>query len=86
MSAAVVPGAKLLPTTTGGPELAPLMLIPPLVSRTVAWAFAEVSAERRRFSSGRRRWAGFAVDGVFFAAEDEVLLPVLDPRLADAER
>jgi hypothetical protein len=47
MSAAVVPRAKLLPTTTNGPE-APLMDRPPLGSRIVAWAFPVSSAVRRR--------------------------------------
>lgn len=44
ISAAVVPGAKLLPTMTKGPELAPLIDRPPVLSRTVDCPFAGLSA------------------------------------------
>lgn len=67
MSAAVVPGAKLLPTMTKGPELAPLIDSPPVLSRTVDCPFAGSSAVIRRSSSGRRRLA-FLARGPFGAA------------------
>jgi hypothetical protein len=54
MSAAVVPGAKLLPITTKGPELAPRIVRPTGLSRTVDCPLAGLRAERRRASSGRR--------------------------------
>lgn len=60
ISAAVVPGAKLLPTMTKGPELAPLIDRPPVLSRTVDCPFAGLSAVSRRSSSGRRRFAFLA--------------------------
>ena len=59
MSAAVVPGAKLLPTTTNGPE-APLMDRPPLGCRMVAWAFPDSSALKRRSALCCFLFAGFA--------------------------
>lgn len=40
ISAAVVPGAKLLPITTNGPEPAPLIEIPMPLLRTVACPFS----------------------------------------------
>jgi hypothetical protein len=87
MSAAVVPGAKFFPTTTNDSDPVPLMLIPPVVLRTVAWPFAGLRADMRRASSGRRRRAGFEGGGaVFGPAAEEPLLLFLDPRLADEER
>lgn len=58
MSAAVVPGAKLLPTTTKGPD-APLMDKPVLGSRILAWLILPDSmADNRRSGLARRFWAG----------------------------
>jgi hypothetical protein len=65
ISAAVVPGAKLLPITTKDPDPAPRIVIPTGLSRTVDCPLAGLSAERRRSSSGRRLVARF---GCEFAA------------------
>jgi hypothetical protein len=59
MSAAEVPGAKLLPTTTNGPE-APLMESPLMGCRIVACAFPDSSALRRRSALCCFLFAGFA--------------------------
>lgn len=78
MSAAVVPGAKLLPMTTNGPELAPLMLIPPPeLSRIVDCPFVGLRAEIKRFSSGRRLFLDLereAFEGAGGAADTAGLL------------
>jgi hypothetical protein len=86
MSAAVVPGAKLLPITTNGPELAPLMEMPTGPSRTVACPLAGCSAESKRFSSGRRLFGGFAVDCAGRVGADGARVFFFGLIEADAER
>lgn len=54
ISAAVVPGAKLLPTTVNGPELVPLMEIPPGFPQTVACPFVSLRAAARRLVAAFR--------------------------------
>lgn len=53
ISAAVVPGAKLLPITTKGPE-APLIVMPVGAGRTVAWAWPDSIVDWIRSVFGRR--------------------------------
>jgi len=92
MSAAVVPGAKLLPMTMNGPELAPLILIPPELSRIVDCPFAGLRAEIKRSSFGRRLFAGLdrgAFEGAGGAADTAGLLLfgfAFGLELVDAER
>lgn len=68
-----MPGAKLLPMTTNGPD-APLIEIPTGPSRIAACPLAGLRAEIRRSSSGRRFWVGAppraGADGTRFAFLD----------------
>lgn len=88
MSAAVVPGAKLLPTITKGPELAPLMAIPPALSRMVDCPLAGLRAVIKRSSSGRRLFAGRerGAFGAVGGAADTTGLFLFGFELVDAER
>ena len=85
MSAAVVPGAKLLPTTVKGPE-APLIEIPAELSRTVACPTVLLRAAARRLLSARRPFAGRNCDplGPVGAETGGWLFRVLE--FVDAER
>lgn len=78
MSAAVVPGAKLLPKTTNGPEPAPLMVMPTSLSRMFACPFSGRRAAMRRSSFGRRLFTE--------AGREDARLSCFCLKVADAER
>lgn len=82
ISADVVPGAKLLPNTTNGPEAVPLMLIPLL--RTEACPLSGSRAEAIRSSFGRRLLADAGRVGARGGARE--LFDGFGLNVAEAER